>query len=62
MQYLTEANDQFKFTGIGAISKTSMNLYAGRYYDNVSNRTRTIPKPKQSLVNPYSYISMVNYL
>jgi hypothetical protein len=62
VSYLTQSNKQFNFAGIGQISKTSMNLYTGRYYDNVSGRTRTIPKPKTSLLNPYSHKSMIDYL
>lgn len=50
------------FGSFGPISKTSLPLYGGRFYDDVSKRTRTIQKPKKKLMNPYNWNSTVGYL
>lgn len=59
---IVSSNQQFKFAGIGPISKTSMGLYTGRYYNPVSGRTATIAKPKVKYMNPYNYHSTISYL
>jgi hypothetical protein len=59
---LVQANNELNFVGFGVISKNSLPLYAGRFYDKVTGRTRIIPKPKKSLMNPYSHQSTIGYL
>lgn len=48
------ANDYFGLAGIGPISKGGIPLYAGRYWNPLTNRIDLLPKISNKLVNPLS--------
>lgn len=62
VRQLVTSNNDLGFGSFGPISKTSFPLYAGRFYDRTTMRTRTMIKPPSKLANPYSHYSMVNLL
>lgn len=42
-------------SGFGPVSKNSSLLFVGRYIDPDTRKIKTIPKPKDTLVNPLNY-------
>lgn len=62
IRQILQSNTDLGFGSAGPKSKDSFPLYVGRFYDDVSLRTRTIQKPKQHWMNPYNHNSTVGYL
>jgi hypothetical protein len=47
--------------GIGPIRRGGIDLYAGRYFNPLTNRIDVLPKANKALVNPLSYQQNLAY-
>lgn len=61
VKQLVADNAQYSKYGIGPISKNSLSLYVGRWYDPVSGRVRILPAASRKLANTRDWGSMNEY-
>lgn len=61
VSYLNIKLKNIGFQGIGPISKTGLPIYLGRYYDEKTNRIKTIGPPSRN-INMTDWKTKMNYL